>query len=156
MTTTQHQWQRDSAMVDHRGLRVLDMEECLARLGSRPIGRVAFREAGGLAVLPVNHVLDGTSVVFRTRWDSRLASTVDGRSAAFEVDDYDPVTGSGWSVLVRGVAECIRDEATGRRLEQLLAVPWPGEVEEAFWVRIRADEISGRQQGHPRAERDCC
>ena len=156
MTTTRHQGQGDSAVVDHRGLRVLDMDECLARLGSRPIGRVAFREAGGLAVLPVNHVLDGTSVAFRTRWDSRLASTVDGRSVAFEVDDDDPSTGAGWSVLVRGIAETIHDEAVGERLGALLGVPWLGDAEEAFWVRIRPEEISGRMQGAPRGGRGCC
>lgn len=156
MTSIQQQGPSEQAALDHRGLRVMRLAECLERLGSTPIGRVSFHDGSDLVILPVNHVVDTTSIAFRTRWDSRLASAVGGHQVAFEVDDYDASTQTGWSVLVKGVAENLYDEAVGGHLEELLGVPWTGEPEEAFWIRIRPEEISGREQGATRKECGCC
>ena len=44
----------------------LDEEVCWSLLGLRPVGRVAYASEGGLVVVPVNHVMDGHAIVFRT------------------------------------------------------------------------------------------
>lgn len=156
MTTIHGQERGEAAAHDHRGLDVLDFEECLHRIASTPIGRIAFRDGADMVILPVNHVVDGVTVAFRTRWDSRLASSASEHPIAFEVDHYDTTTHTGWSVLVKGTATTVYDEPACQRLEELLGVPWAGPQEDSFWTSIRADEVSGRELGVGRGACGCC
>lgn len=146
----------EPAAVDHRGLDVLGFAECLHRLATAPLGRVAFHDEGELLVLPVNHVIDGVAIAFRTRWDSRLAAAVREEPVAFEVDHYDATAGTGWSVLVKGTATAIDHEGTCQHLEELLGIPWTGAPEDSFWVGIRADEVTGRELAQGRSTCGCC
>jgi hypothetical protein len=155
MTVTQRQ-RGDTVASDHRGLGVLDLGQCLRRLAASPIGRIAFRSHGETVILPVNHVLDDTVIAFRTRWDSTLAAAVNDESIAFEVDHYDPSAHTGWSVLVKGIASTVYDDAACERLESLLGVPWAGPEDEIFWTLIRPEEISGRELSASRGECGCC
>src|SRR5438046_7241360 len=91
-----------AAPRDHRDLAVLTLAECLDRLRSTPIGRVAFVDRGGPVILPVNHGIDGTDVVFRTTYGSKLQIAEDAGHVAFEADGIDVRTHRGWSVLVKG------------------------------------------------------
>ena len=126
-----------------RGLRVLGMEACLARLRAVPVGRVAFPDSGTVVVLPVNHLVDGDSVVFRTTWGSKLHRAGDGGTMSYEIDEHDVSTRTGWSVLVIGRAEILRgDEAD--RLEVIAPPSWTP-YSDVSWVRIRAEEVSGRE-----------
>ena len=52
--------------IDHAGLETLPFAMCLRLLASVPVGRVGFVADGEVQVLPVNHVIDGQDVVFRT------------------------------------------------------------------------------------------
>ena len=79
----------DPAATDRRGLRVLGFEECLQRLHDAPVGRVGFLRDGEVAILPVNHVVDGMDVAFRTSWGSKLQTAADAGRVAFEVDGHD-------------------------------------------------------------------
>ncbi|MDN5717952.1 MAG: pyridoxamine 5'-phosphate oxidase family protein [Janibacter sp.] len=155
MTTIQSPG-RSSAPVDHRGLDVLTLDECLLRIASRPMGRVAFQDKGEVIVLPVHHVIDDGIIAFRTRWDSTLAAAVNHESVTFQVDHYDPLEQTGWSVLVRGTAGIVSDPVVGDRLEELLDVAWQGPPEEAFWTAIRWEEVTGRELGSSRSECGCC
>jgi nitroimidazol reductase NimA-like FMN-containing flavoprotein (pyridoxamine 5'-phosphate oxidase superfamily) len=71
-------------------------EECLELLAGEPVGRVAYCDLHGPVVLPVNHVLSGGSIWFRTSPDSELARHLRdaGPEAAvgFEVDQFDTYT----------------------------------------------------------------
>ncbi|HET7306069.1 MAG TPA: pyridoxamine 5'-phosphate oxidase family protein [Segeticoccus sp.] len=156
MTTIHQPDTNGTAAVDHRGLRVLEFDECLRRVASAPVGRVAFRDGGEILVLPVNHVADGVAVTFRTTWGSKLAATVRDEPVAFEVDGYEDNARVGWSVLVKGTASVIDDEATCARLEEELGEPWIGPSEESFWIRLRPDEVSGRELVHTRSIGHCC
>ena len=136
------------SVLDRRGLRVLGMETCLARLRAVPVGRVAFPDGGTVIVLPVNHVVDGDSVAFRTTWGSKLHRAGDGGSMSYEIDEHDVATRSGWSVLVTGRAEILRG-AEATRLEALAPPSWTSfgdsPTGDVSWVRIRAEEVSGRE-----------
>ncbi|HET8599088.1 MAG TPA: pyridoxamine 5'-phosphate oxidase family protein [Segeticoccus sp.] len=145
MTTIDETSWNETGAVDHRGLRVLGFEECLRRVTAAPMGRLAFHDAGEVLVLPVNHVTDGLTVAFRTTWGSKLAAAVGRKPVAFEVDGYDAATRAGWSVLVKGTADIADDEQVCARLEELLGIPWTGPAEDSFWVRVRADEVTGRE-----------
>jgi hypothetical protein len=52
----------------------------------------------------VNYALDQRAVVVRTHPGTKL-SAADHANVTFEVDHIDPISRSGWSVLIRGLAE---------------------------------------------------
>lgn len=134
-----------TTVTDRRGLRVLGTEECLQRLRRTPVGRLVFVSAGELVVLPVNHAVDGTSVVFRTQHGAKLQVAAQAGTVAFEVDDYDDAAETGWSVLVKGTAEMVYDDADVARYEALGLRSWADAEGRGLWVRIRAAELSGRE-----------
>ena len=124
----------------------LDRQECLRRLAGSKVGRVVHTDRALPACTPVNFGLVGEAVVFRTSVGSRLAAATTDAVVAFEVDDIDPDTCAGWSVLVTGVATAVRDVSTLLRLEQLGLVPWAG-GDRSHWVRIAIADVSGRRVG---------
>jgi len=134
-----------AAPSDHAGLRVLGLEECLSRLRTTPLGRLAFVSDGDPVVLPVNHAVDGNDVVFRTAAGSKLFAAERATSVAYEVDGYDVGRRYGWSVLVRGVAEAVYEDEVIDRLETLGMDSWADAVERPVWVRVRSEEITGRE-----------
>jgi uncharacterized protein len=83
----------------------LPLEVCLRLLESVPVGRVSFYADGEVVTLPVNHAVDGQDVVFRTDRGSKLSAAGRQDHVAFEADDYDPRTRTGWNVLVKGRTE---------------------------------------------------
>jgi CBS domain-containing protein len=131
--------------ADRRGLVVLSLEDCLERLRSTPVGRFAFVVGGAPVMLPVNHGLDGTSVVFRTTWGSKLQVAQAAGRVAYEVDGFDPATRTGWSVLVQGVARTVYEEAEVERYERLGVASWAPAGPDLLWVQLRPDDISGRE-----------
>ncbi len=134
-----------SGPTDRNDLEVLSLAQCLSLLRSRPLGRLAYVEAGGPVVVPVNHTVDGSTVVLRTVVGGKLDAALVGQPVAFQLDDHDPSRGTGWSVLVQGRAELLEDEERIARYEQELDSWAIEEGHEAAWVRIVADEVSGRR-----------
>lgn len=130
--------------TDRAGLEILHLGDCFGLLGSEPVGRIGFLAGGEVIILPVNFLVDGQDVVFRTAAGSKLSSIEVGHYVGFEADAYDPVTETGWSVLVSGLAEIVEDEADVARLDELGLRSWGGAVE-LVWVRIRPSSISGRR-----------
>jgi nitroimidazol reductase NimA-like FMN-containing flavoprotein (pyridoxamine 5'-phosphate oxidase superfamily) len=132
--------------TDRRGIDVLTLTECLDRLSSTPVGRIAFVTSGGPVILPVNHAVDGTDVVFRTTVGSKLQIVEDAGRVAFEADGMDVRTHRGWSVLVKGVANPVYEADQVARYEGLDVLAWADlDPESAVWVRLRAEEITGRE-----------
>ena len=131
--------------TDHRGLRVLGFEECLERLRTAPVGRLAFVDTGEPVVFPVNHVIDGVDVVFRTSWGSKLQVAEISGVVAYEVDGYDSRGETGWSVVVKGTAQLVCESVDTDRYDQLGLRSWADLKGLGFWVRIRPVEITGRE-----------
>ncbi|HTZ92662.1 MAG TPA: pyridoxamine 5'-phosphate oxidase family protein [Streptosporangiaceae bacterium] len=130
--------------ADHAGLTILPLEDCLRLLGSVPVGRIGFHADGEMVVLPVNHVVDGQSVAFRTATGSKLSSAEGQSNVVFEADDYDAGRRTGWSVVVTGQAEIVYDDAEIDALERLDLDSWGDEADRPFWIRIRPESVSGR------------
>lgn len=125
-------------------LDVLDREECLALLVTAPIGRVVFTDRALPAVQPVNFALDRGEVVFRTAPGTKLAAATRNAVVAFEADEFDPLTRTGWSVVVTGAARETRDPADIAHLARTLSDPWaPGERQ--HYVRISPQLVTGRR-----------
>jgi nitroimidazol reductase NimA-like FMN-containing flavoprotein (pyridoxamine 5'-phosphate oxidase superfamily) len=120
-------------------------EECARLLSDGRVGRLGVIADGELVILPVNYVYDGEAVVFRTDAGLKLQSAPQ-RHVAFEVDDVDEETGTGWSVLIRGYAREIT-RAIDRRSEALLRLPVtpfaPGE--KSHWIEIVPETVTGRR-----------
>jgi nitroimidazol reductase NimA-like FMN-containing flavoprotein (pyridoxamine 5'-phosphate oxidase superfamily) len=138
-----------SLPLDHSGLGVLPRQECLDRLAAARVGRLAFVSQGDPVILPVNHGMDGDSVVFRTATGSKLLASDSEQVVAFEVDGFDVDRRAGWSVMVRGVATTVEDQEEVKRLNLLGVWPWADLVERTHWVRIRTYSLTGRQVVHP-------
>ncbi|MGN6474392.1 MAG: pyridoxamine 5'-phosphate oxidase family protein [Mycobacteriales bacterium] len=127
---------------------VLPYSECLIGLGSQRIGRIALSVGALPAVLPVYYVLDGTSVVFRTRAGSLLDRHCRNTVVAFEVDSHDAARREGWSVMVVGSANVLSGLTID--LEHLVsdldAVGAPaGDV----IIRVEAGSVTGRALSPP-------
>lgn len=131
--------------TDRHGLEVLSLSQCLALLRSRPLGRLAYLEAGGPTVVPVNHLVDGPSVVLRSLAGAKTDAVLNGQSVAFQLDEHDPARGTGWSVLVRGRAVPVDDPEEIARFESELDSWAASDDDDATWLRIVAEEVSGRR-----------
>ena len=124
-------------------MRELGMSECWSRLRSSDVGRLAvYTEADGVDIFPVNHVVDGGTVVFRTADGTKLASIDDGYSAAFEVDGTDNAH-HAWSVVAKGVARVISRHDELVDIFDLDVRPWHDGDKPCF-VRITPTSVTGR------------
>ncbi|MEU6973200.1 pyridoxamine 5'-phosphate oxidase family protein [Kitasatospora aureofaciens] len=121
----------------------LDPTACWAKLNPGGVGRVILTAPRGLVALPVNYrVLDAT-ILYRTTADGTLAQATGGE-VAFEVDQLDEVSATGWSVLVNGTVSVVSDEDAVRWLRKHADPgPWAGGTRDT-WMRIRPTGISGR------------
>ncbi|WP_235438845.1 helix-turn-helix domain-containing protein, partial [Streptomyces yangpuensis] len=93
----------------------LGESECRDLLGTHGVGRIAVVTAEGPVVLPVNYLMAGTGIAFRTSAVSVVGRSA-GTEAAFEIDHIDDVTASGWSVLAVGTLEGVTDPEALRHL----------------------------------------
>jgi nitroimidazol reductase NimA-like FMN-containing flavoprotein (pyridoxamine 5'-phosphate oxidase superfamily) len=125
-------------------LHTLARAECLELLRTVTVGRIAFAERGLPAIQPVNFTVDGSNVIIRTSGGGKLAAAVTGAMVAFEADEVDAATRTGWSVVVLGHARLIRN------IDQLVALagpdshPWvPGPS--GHVIRIKSERITGRR-----------
>src|SRR4051794_3784136 len=86
------------------GFEELTDEECLTLLGGTPVGRIAVtRVDAAPLVVPVNFVLDGRAIVFRTASGTKIDRLRSG-PIGFQADGIDPFRHTGWSVFAEGVA----------------------------------------------------
>ncbi|MFD8723835.1 pyridoxamine 5'-phosphate oxidase family protein [Streptomyces sp. NPDC059629] len=137
-------------MYANDGFRELDRRECLTRLGTVPVGRIVHTRHALPAVLPVNFGLDGDgAVLLRTSAASELVRAIDGSVVAFEADEVDAGSCSGWSVVVTGAATVVSDPAEHRRLVHDGPRSWVPVPHEVF-VRIEPELVTGRELSGPR------
>lgn len=122
-------------------LRELSTQECYELLASRPVGRVAFIVDGDPIVLPVNHVVDGDDIVFRTSPRTELGRRMIRGHVSFQVDDVDEFNQTGWSVLLQGTAEY---DDSDRLFPEERPRPWAEGVRNLV-VRIRPRLVTGRR-----------
>jgi nitroimidazol reductase NimA-like FMN-containing flavoprotein (pyridoxamine 5'-phosphate oxidase superfamily) len=127
-------------------LEILADRECLELLQSHDLGRIALvdQEVHPL-IFPVNYFFDEGVIVFRTAPGTKL-NLAPGAYVGFEIDGWDPEEGTGWSVLVKGIAHDMtspRGAPTGRMRFWPVRPMAPGSRE--HWVGIRANEITGRK-----------
>lgn len=133
---------------DEGGLAVMDRDECMTLLRTATIGRVAVTIGAVPAVFPVNFgVLEDGGIVFRTGTGTKLDAAMRNAVIAFEVDEVDARYHEGWSVLVVGVADELRDPERKALASKLPLVPWaPGARDHI--VALHPEVVSGRRIVH--------
>jgi nitroimidazol reductase NimA-like FMN-containing flavoprotein (pyridoxamine 5'-phosphate oxidase superfamily) len=127
--------------------RDLSRTDCLDLLRAGSVGRVAVSTPGGPHIIPVSYSLYDDTVVVRTSSYSLLGTHARDAVVALEIDDFDPVTRSGWSVVVRGRATVESDPRTIREIRTAVPdAPWAGGTRNLY-LRLRTDHLSGRAVG---------
>ena len=97
--------QRVTMVIDE-----LTADACWSHLAQVPTGRLCFVDGGEPMVLPLNHVVDGHSIVVRTAAGTAPHRLGEGATVAFEADATRPATCEGWSVVLRGHLAEVTDE----------------------------------------------
>jgi hypothetical protein len=89
----------------------LDRAKSLRLLAVVPVGRLIFTVNALPVVRPMNFALADGLIVLRTAAGTTVARRVDDVIVAFEADQLDPATSSGWSVAVADRATLVADPA---------------------------------------------
>ncbi|MDI9885109.1 pyridoxamine 5'-phosphate oxidase family protein [Streptomyces sp. HNM0645] len=132
------------AALRDAGLAELDESECRSLLSGHGVGRIGVLTPEGPAVVPVNYVVDGTDIAFRTAL-GKVPAFAAGSEVAFEVDRIDDAFSRGWSVLAVGTARAVTEEAAVRRLTELApSSPWAGGQRD-LWVELTPSRVTGRR-----------
>lgn len=125
-------------------LERLGRVEAFRLLATTPVGRVAIGTGGAPIVLPVNFVVVGDAVVVRTGAGEILAAAVHRQPIAFEVDGWDVLSRTGWSVLLSGLAEEVTRPSELAEVERFRLQPWAPGLK-GHVVRLRPDAVTGRR-----------
>jgi nitroimidazol reductase NimA-like FMN-containing flavoprotein (pyridoxamine 5'-phosphate oxidase superfamily) len=135
-----------AARLDAGGLDELSVDDCWRLLASQQVGRVAIIHGHYPLVFPVNFAVHERAILYRTGVGAKLQA-VHRSNVTFQVDFVDPIRRSGWSVMVKGVAQLLgehRHPEASQRAAVGGATPWaPGEREHL--IRIVADQVTGRR-----------
>lgn len=127
-------------------LEVLTETECFELLDTATVGRIAFVDAEGQQLIPVNFiVLDGL-IYFRTAHGGLLAEFERGHDdVAFGVDYHDDLARNGWNVTLRGSARRVEDRAgINTVLGNANLEPWAGGVRPIV-IEVRPRSVAGRR-----------
>ena len=109
--------------------------------------------AGEPEIFPVNYVVDGRTVVFRTAEGTKLFGLTVSPRVAFESDGYRPESGEAWSVVVKGTAERLEHFPDIYAAEELPLFPWqPGQKQ--WFVRIGRATLTGVRFPVARGQRE--
>jgi nitroimidazol reductase NimA-like FMN-containing flavoprotein (pyridoxamine 5'-phosphate oxidase superfamily) len=129
---------------DANGLEIIDRSECLRLLKTVPIGRIGLSVDALPVVLPVNFVLRNEEIIIRTAPGTKLSAAVANAVVAFEADQFDSISHTGWSVLVQGTSRVLRDPAEIEAARQLPLRPWANEATDWF-IALTTDVVNGRR-----------
>lgn len=97
----------------------LTVTECRDLLEEGAVGRVAMATPVGPRIAPVNYVVHGDAIMFRTAPYSELSTYGWNVELAFETDMIDQDTRMGWSVVAVGRAHVVEDPDEIQRIRRL-------------------------------------
>jgi nitroimidazol reductase NimA-like FMN-containing flavoprotein (pyridoxamine 5'-phosphate oxidase superfamily) len=112
--------------MTQRELIDLSPDECFRLLAAADVGRLVYQDDLGPLAVPVNYAMAGHNIVFRVEHGAKQTAAKRQPMLAFEVDHVDEDRHSGWSVLVRGVADEVKEERIPALLQtmEVLPLPW--------------------------------
>lgn len=119
----------------------LNEDECWNLLARGQLGRLAVVVSGKPDIFPVNYIVDGPRLLFRTAHGSKLADLADNPDVAFEVDEYNGTRAA--SVVVKGTAARLDLQREIDLADGLALTSWVPTLK-YHWVRISAASVTGR------------
>jgi nitroimidazol reductase NimA-like FMN-containing flavoprotein (pyridoxamine 5'-phosphate oxidase superfamily) len=125
----------------------LSAEECQALLRAGVFGRMVVLAPERAEIVPVNYVATEDAVLVQTARGSLLDTCADGTQLLFEIDHVNYERWHGWSVVVRGVGERVREDQLTERERRAPGPPRWVTREDESWIRLRWTSISGRRVG---------
>ena len=150
MATQQPEGGGRQAAICEPVVEVLDEKACLSLIAGGGVGRIGYTGRFGPTVLPVNYDLYERTIVFRTGMGSAMVEDLrtgiaDAEySVAFEIDQMQPATQEGWSVLVQGAVHFVDSEDELAPIAQVGVQAWPGGPKDQF-IRVIPRHITGRR-----------
>ncbi len=114
-------------------------DECWQLLATVPLGRVVFTQHALPAIRPVNHRIDGETIIIRSHDGAAIVKHAgdDGAVVCYEADELDPVRHTGWSVIATGMARLVREPAALARYQQELEPWFEGPMDYVIAIRPR-------------------
>ena len=131
------------AMTAQDPYRALTRDEMWQMLEDEPFGRLAVHAGGFVDIFPVNFVVHGKKLWFRTAPGSKLAALTVNDQVAFEVDHRDEQRLRVSSVVLQGRARRVDSEDERAVAEGLELRTWVRSFKPVFVV-IEPDQIHGR------------
>jgi nitroimidazol reductase NimA-like FMN-containing flavoprotein (pyridoxamine 5'-phosphate oxidase superfamily) len=119
----------------------MTLDECWKVLEGEEFGRLAFRLVDEVHLVPINYVVDGRTLLFRTTSGNKLLSAAMHSNVAFEIDWYDDR--SAWSVVARGTARRLADMEK-HRLDAVTRRPWVPSLKREV-IELVPDVVTGRR-----------
>ena len=111
-------------------------------LASTPLGRLAVAAGGEIDIFPVNYVVDGQTLLFRTAEGTKLVELTARANVVFEIDGY--TEHDAWSVVVKGTAARLDRQLDIDRADTLALSPWIPTFKYVY-VRVTPTSLSGRR-----------
>lgn len=126
----------------------LTPEECERLLRAGVFGRLVLTTvAGRVEVVPVNYVTAGDAIWVRTTPGSLLDRYADRAPLLLEIDHVDYGRRHGWSVVARGRGQRLGESERSAGERHAPGPPRWVRRDDAVWVRLRWQELSGRRTG---------
>lgn len=129
-------WAGESPVIE------LDSDECMALLRTGSVGRLAVSVRDDVEIFPVNYVLDGDELVFRTAPGTKLLELTINAHVAFEIDGS--TEREAWSVVLKGAAREIDRQSEIDAADRLPLVPWIPTLKYRY-VRLTPSSVTGRR-----------
>lgn len=123
----------------------LDPAACFELLSTAGVGRLGVQEADGVDIFPVNYLVHGDKVYFRSGPGVKMIRLTRSPDVAFEVDGHDEA--QSWSVVVKGIAERLDDDDE-ILTSGIFVAPTAHPSEKLNYVRIQPRQITGRRFRH--------
>ncbi|MGB9307741.1 MAG: pyridoxamine 5'-phosphate oxidase family protein [Mycobacterium sp.] len=124
------------------GVVVLPESECWALLAGVTLGRLVTSVDGRPEIFPINYVVQGRSVLFRTAEGTKLVSAAMNNHVVFEADDHN--VAEGWSVVVRGHARSLHTDEEIEDAERAQVLSWTS-YEKSHYIRVIPESVTGRR-----------
>jgi len=119
----------------------------MALLAEASVGRLGLSIGALPVILPVNYLLIGDRIVFRTVHGTKLDAATRNAVVAFEADQYENDGSAGWSVLVRGIAAETTDHQILTTARSRGLTSWALDGLADHYILIDTEVVTGRRFG---------
>jgi nitroimidazol reductase NimA-like FMN-containing flavoprotein (pyridoxamine 5'-phosphate oxidase superfamily) len=128
----------------------LSTEECWELLEAEEFGRLAYRLVDEVHLVPINYLLDGRAILFRTASGNKLLAAALHSDVAFEIDWHDDL--AAWSVVARGRLRRLEEDEE-HRIDDLPLHSWLPTLRYDV-IELVPDVVTGRRFRLQRPESD--